>query len=131
MGNIMMSYKINDENNKNLYQSDFVGVWFLTIYYICTIAICKMFTTGEIMSRTLILKHRWKLCHIMTWYTVCNEHSDDSNKTQKGVNTVKFEINVFMLTNFINVHAFVKTITKLLVTNFMIEWEYIYTSSTI
>lgn len=30
------------------------------------------------------------------------EHSDDSNKTQKGVNTVKFEINVFMFTNFID-----------------------------
>ena len=82
---------------------------------ICAITICKMFITGDIMSRLLILEHRWKLCHIMTFYTVCDEHRDDSNRSQKSVLFHKILNKLFYVYVSLikEVHFFVKSKTKL------------------
>ena len=59
--------------------------------------------------------HNCKLCHIMTFYTVCNEHRDDSNRTQKSVLFHKILNKHFYVYGslIIEVHVFVKSKTKL------------------
>ena len=58
-----------------------------------------MFKADKIVSRLLKSKHRLKLCYIMTYNKVCDEHSADSERTQQVVYTIQFKIHFFKFTN--------------------------------